>query len=106
MKLWLSSDGTWSATAVAGSKAVEVPWEKRETLAAWLTEIGAGKTSEQVKPPERSQWETQAELRHKEIEKALGIEEEIQNCDLPRLAVLASNVAYRFAELARKGEVK
>lgn len=32
----------------------------------------------------------------------ISVEEEIQSCDLPRLATLASNVAWRFNELARE----
>lgn len=31
----------------------------------------------------------------------ISIEEQIQTCDLPRLATLASNVAWRFNELAK-----
>ncbi len=34
----------------------------------------------------------------------ISVEEEIQSCDLPRLAVLAQNVAWRFQELGRKAE--
>lgn len=37
-----------------------------------------------------------------EIRRQISVEEEIQNCDLPRLATLASNVAWRYKELSEK----
>ncbi|WP_079638727.1 hypothetical protein [Sphingopyxis flava] len=44
--------------------------------------------------PEREEFVT-------EVRRQISVEEEIQSCDLPRLAVLAQNVAWRFEELAR-----
>lgn len=35
------------------------------------------------------------------VEREITVEEEIQKCELPRLATLAQNVAWRFEELAR-----
>lgn len=37
-----------------------------------------------------------------EVRRQISVEEEIQNCDLPRLATLASNVAWRYKELSEK----
>lgn len=37
-----------------------------------------------------------------EIRRQISVEEEIQNCDLPRLATYASNVAWRFKELSKE----
>lgn len=39
-----------------------------------------------------------------EIRRQISVEEEIQNCGLPRLATLAANVAWRFEELSKKPE--
>lgn len=36
-----------------------------------------------------------------EIRRQISVEEEIQNCTLPRLASLAANVAWRFEELSK-----
>ena len=44
---------------------------------------------------------TDADAQRAESLRRISIEEEIQNCDLPHLAVLAENVAWRFHELAR-----
>lgn len=104
MKLYVTDDGQWhtsAGSAGSGARMVDVPWDKKESLAAWLSEQSVMKLET---PGEPQHWELRKRDRAAEIEKALGVEEEIQTCDLPRLAVLAANVAYRFGELARKGE--
>lgn len=37
-----------------------------------------------------------------EVRRQISVEEEIQNCDMPRLASLAQNVAWRYKELSEK----
>lgn len=106
MKLYVDDNGQWYTTAAEApekARQIEVPWEKKETLAAWLSELAVLKLEQ---PREPEPWELKRAERKAELERSLGIEEEIQSCDLPRLAVLASNVAHRFAELAKKGESK
>src|SRR3546814_7285344 len=51
-----------------------------------------------VAPPPPNRVEVSFVEPKDEIIRQISVEEEIQNCDLPRLAVLAQNVAWRFEE--------
>lgn len=109
MRLYLTSTGQWSGTqseAAGFARAnggtwqqIDVPTDK-PSLIAWLNNQHIG-SAPVLAPPVSVP--TDAEARRAENLRRIGVEEEIQNCDLPRLAVLAENVAWRFHELAREG---
>lgn len=120
MRLYRTRSGNWvgtqaDATRVAredGSnghwRQVEVPTDK-PGLIAWL---GSQQIAEEtidraslldpipatVAPANLADVPTEAAAR-------ISVEEEIQRCDLPRLAVLAQNIAWRFHELG-KGDAR
>ncbi len=107
MRLYLTSTGQWSGTqsdaaglvrANSGTwEQVDVPTDK-PGLIAWLNDRQAGAASVTAPPTSKP---TGADAQRAESLRRISIEEEIQSCDLPRLAVLAENVAWRFHELAR-----
>lgn len=102
MRLYLTSTGEWTGNqsdaaglvrANGGTwEQIDVPTDK-PGLIAWLTQQWA-RFSMIAEP-------TGADAQRAESLRRISIEEEIQSCDLPRLAVLAENVAWRFHELAR-----
>lgn len=84
---------------------VEVP-ESKQALLAWLNEnaveLSGPGLVQVVEATTPSPFVGKSETFEESLRR-ITVEEEIQNCDLPRLAVLASNVAWRFQELAQKG---
>ena len=108
MRLYRTSTGQWSgkqsdaagmARATGGTwEQVDVPTDK-PSLIAWLTDQWARFATVPASRP--SAPPSDAEAQRSENLRRISIEEEIQRCDLPRLAVLAENVAWRFHELAR-----
>lgn len=107
MRLYLTTTGQWSGTqsdaaglvrASGGTwEQVDVPTDK-PGLIAWLNDRRAC-AAPVTAPPASTP--TGADAERAENLRRISIEEEIQRCDLPRLAVLAENVAWRFHELAR-----
>ena len=108
MRLYLTSTGEWTGNqsdaaglvrANGGTwEQVDVPTDK-PGLIAWLTDQWARFAI--VPEPSPPMPTTGADAQRTENLRRISVEEEIQNCDLPRLAVLAENVAWRFHELAR-----
>lgn len=108
MRLYLTSAGEWTgnqsdaaglARANGGTwEQIDVPTDK-PGLIAWLT--GQWARFSIVPTPLCPSATTEAEAQRAESLRRISIEEEIQSCDLPRLVVLAENVAWRFHELAR-----
>ena len=109
MRLYLTSTGEWTGNqsdaaglvrANGGTwEQIDVPTDKRG-LNALLTPRGAGFSSIEG-PPAPITAPPETDAQRAESLRRISIEEEIQNCDLPHLAVLAENVAWRFHELAR-----
>ena len=109
MRLYLTSTGEWTGNqsdaaglvrANGGTwEQIDVPTDK-PGLIAWLTQewarfsMIAARSAPMTAP-------TDVDAQRAESLRRISIEEEIQSCDLPRLAVLAENVAWRFHELAR-----
>ena len=108
MRLYLTSTGEWTGNqsdaaglvrANGGTwEQVDVPTDK-PGLIAWLTDQWARFAI--VPAPSVPTPTTDTDAQRAENLRRISIEEEIQSCDLPRLAVLAENVAWRFHELAR-----
>lgn len=102
MRLYLTSTGKWTGNqndaaglvrANGGTwEQIDVPTDK-PGLIAWLTQQWARFS---MIAPMTAPTDADAQRLRR-----ISIEEEIQSCDLPRLAVLAQNVAWRFHELAR-----
>ena len=109
MRLYLTSTGEWTGNqsdaaglvrANGGTwEQIDVPTDK-PGLIAWLTQQWA-RFSTIAAPSAPMTAPTDADAQRAESLRRISIEEEIQSCDLPRLAVLAENVAWRFHELAR-----
>lgn len=113
MRLYLTSTGQWTGTqsdaaglvrANGGTwEQVDMPDDKAGRI-AWLNERWARSSpGPALSTPSAP---TYAEAQRAENLRRISIEEEIQSCDLPRLAVLAENVAWRFHELARNARGK
>jgi len=107
MRLYLTSTGQWSGTQSDAAGLVRAnggTWEQADVptdkpgLIAWLNDRQAGAAPATAPPASKP---TDADAQRAEGLRRISIEEEIQGCDLPRLAVLAENVAWRFHELAR-----
>ena len=108
MRLYLTSTGEWTGNqsdaaglvrANGGTwEQVDVPTDK-PGLIAWLTDQWARFAI--VPAPMAPTGPADADALRAENLRRISVEEEIQSCDLPRLAVLAENVAWRFHELAR-----
>ena len=108
MRLYLTSTGEWTGNqsdaaglvrANGGTwEQIDVPTDK-PGLIAWLTDHWARFAI--VPAPSVPTPTTGTDAQRAENLRRISIEEEIQSCDLPRLAVLAENVAWRFHELAR-----
>lgn len=93
-----SDDHTWDL--------VEVP-ENKAGLLGWLNENAVGLSDDDgpivaAAPPAPAPFVTKSETMDEGLRR-ITVEEEIQSCDLPRLANLASNVAWRFQELSKLG---
>ena len=117
MRLYRTQSGQWTGTQAeavrlaridsAGSwDQVEIPTDKPGLL-AWLNEHCA----QPIAAPPLSASPTMApgiaeqeEARRVEAARQIAVEEEIQSCGWTRLATLASNVAWRYHELARDAE--
>lgn len=82
--------GAWSLVDVPTDKTGLIEWLNARTFGQ------PRQTSSRAARVER-------DPAREEQARRISVEEEIQNCDLPRLAVLAENVAWRFHELARDG---
>lgn len=112
MRLYCTDAGQWAgnqndATRLARAEGgawslVDVPTDKTG-LIKWLNTRTACQPSRAHadEPPASS-----SDPARDERARRISVEEEIQNCDLPRLAVLAENVAWRFHELAREGAAR
>lgn len=108
MRLYRISTGQWTgkqSDAVGLARVTGGTWEQidvptdKSGLIAWLTHQWARFSAVQAPPVPTAL--TDADAQRAENLRRISIEEEIQSCDLPRLAVLAENVAWRFHELAR-----
>lgn len=109
MRLYRTDTGQWTgkqSDAAALARASGGTWEQvdvptdKPSLIAWLTDQWA-RFSMSAEPSALKAAPTDADAQRAESLRRISIEEEIQSCDLPRLAVLAENVAWRFHELAR-----
>lgn len=107
MRLYRTSNGEWAGKQSAAARLVrenggsweqvDVPTDKAG-LISWLNE----RRGEVVPMQAASEpAPTVADGQRTKSAWMISTEEEIQSCDLPRLAVLAENVAWRFHELAR-----
>ena len=90
-RLARADGGAWSLVDVPTDKTGLIEWLNARTF-------GQPRPLKAVEPPASS-----GDPAREEQARRISVEEEIQNCDLPRLAVLAENVAWRFHELARDG---
>lgn len=93
----------------ASPKSDFVDWLNNGSWPRASVEVEARERDDMFTPPETArtpQSQTEADLDRAKAFSAenlrrISVEEEIQSCDLPRLATLASNVAWRFNELAK-----
>lgn len=101
MKLYVNSAGEWFGRAAPGCREVEFPWDKKENIIAWLTQHRVMK--QEASPAQDHFARKQAEALREAEARIWEFEEIVQKCDLPRLGVIAQNVAWRYAELAKNG---
>lgn len=114
MRFYRTRAGNWEGTQAdakriaredgsAGNwQMVEVPTEKAALL-DWLKlnfplPVDASPSAPTAAPP------SQVADSTNETARRITVEEEIQSCGLPRLAVMAENVAWRFHELAKAAQ--
>ena len=113
MRLYRTRSGNWAGTQADAARIarddgsaghwaqVEVPTDK-PGLIAWLSAQPIAEDAADPAPLFDPIAAPDDGFRV-DADRRIGVEQEIQSCDLPRLAVLAQNIAWRFHELARQG---
>lgn len=91
---WLNN-GSWPRASVeADARDRDDDWDA-------IQRLDLPETARQPQPQTAADLQRAKDFSVENVRR-ISVEEEIQSCDLPRLATLASNVAWRFNELAKE----